>query len=228
MYHCNFLNGDFPMTLFHGKKILTFVPVAVFVVTIILITGSGCVTSPKANAPVNGVKTNVTVTPTFSLQTPVEVVTHQSSGQASAAQSLWLHMNSLMNITIPQEERDNYTGPFFINGTTNLQAGEPLSLELSSTCTIPACTEEGRPGTIGCCGFNQYYDGNTIVQNNATGVNTWSFLVNTSPDIITIYEMNGKVDNVNGIAVSVVHGNQTDEDYVTAQGLFFMKLQGVP
>ena len=40
--------------------------------------------------------------------------------------------------------------------------------------------------------------------------------------------MNGKVDNVNGIAVSVVHGNQTDEDYVTAQGLFFMKLQGVP
>jgi hypothetical protein len=205
------------MTSIHGKCILMFVPVAVFVVTIMLIMSSGCVTSSNANE---------SVTVTSLQQTPVEVVTQHSSGQSLAGQSLWLHMDSLQNITVPPGERLSYTGPFFINGTTNLPAREPLSLELDSTCTIP-CPSRPFPETIGCCGADNY-GGYTEVQQSATGVNTWSFLVNTSPDNMTVFEINDKVDDTNGITVSVAHGNHTDEDYVTAQGLFFMKLQGVP
>ncbi|MGA7627837.1 MAG: hypothetical protein WCA60_05045, partial [Methanoregula sp.] len=72
------------------------------------------------------------------------------------------------------------------------------------------------------------YTGYTVVQKIYTGMNTWSFLVNTSPDTITISYLNDKVDDNNGIAVSVAYGNETDENYVNAQGSFFMKLQGVP
>ncbi|MGB8308874.1 MAG: hypothetical protein WCE65_03460 [Methanoregula sp.] len=215
------------MTSLHGKRIKMFVPVAIFVVTIILIMSSACINPKGANESAPAINATVSVAVTSPQQTPVAGITQQSSEPTSAAQSLWIHIDPLKNITLLPGEEDNYTGPFFINGSTNLPPGEVLSLNLGSTCAWPCPYDPSPPKKIGCCGFDRY-TGYTVVQKNYTGMNTWSFLVNTSPDTITISYLNDKVDDNNGIAVSVAYGNETDENYVNAQGSFFMKLQGVP
>ena len=57
----------------------------------------------------------------------------------SSKRSMWIHMDPLQDIVIPPEEAYDYTGPFFVNGTTNFDTGENLSIQLSSIMLSPMC-----------------------------------------------------------------------------------------
>jgi hypothetical protein len=71
-----------------------------------------------------------------------------------------------------------YTGDLIINGTTNLPAGETISLGIYSNCMLP-CQKKCVEYTVSCCGCG--YDGDIIkVQNGSNGINIWTVTVNTS------------------------------------------------
>ena len=55
----------------------------------------------------------------------------------SSKRSMWIHMDPLQDIVIPPEEAYDYTGPFFVNGTTNFDTGENLSIELTRYALSP-------------------------------------------------------------------------------------------
>jgi len=147
----------------------------------------------------------------------------------SPERSMWIHMDPLQDIVIPPEEAYDYTGPFFINGTTNFDAGENLSIELSSLCFVPCAKREATDiGNIGCCGDITSYAEYTKVQGSSTGLNTWSVLVNTTPDHFVIARINGMIDDTNRFEVYVTDVNRTADDNGWDSADFVLRVQGVP
>ncbi|MGB8891368.1 MAG: hypothetical protein WCC86_04820, partial [Methanoregula sp.] len=63
------------MTSLHGKRIKMFVPVAIFVVTIILIMSSACINPKGANESAPAINATVSVAVTSPQQTPVAGIT---------------------------------------------------------------------------------------------------------------------------------------------------------
>jgi hypothetical protein len=141
----------------------------------------------------------------------------------------WILIDSFQNITIPPEAVSDYTGPFFVNGTTNLPTGENLSIELSSLCFWPCPKRESTvTGNIGCCGDVGSHVEYTTVQERSDWINTWSFLVNTTPDRISISRENGLIDDTNRLQVYVSSVNRTEEENGWDCANFVVKVTGIP
>jgi hypothetical protein len=147
----------------------------------------------------------------------------------SSGHNMWIHMDPLQDISIPPEEAYDYTGPFFVNGTTNFGVGENLSIELSSLCFLPCAKREATDiGNIGCCGDISSYVEYTKVQGSSSGINTWSVLVNTTPDHFVISRINGRIDDTNRFEVYVTDVNRTANDNGWDSADFVLRVQGNP
>jgi hypothetical protein len=146
---------------------------------------------------------------------------------AQSTQTRWIQIDPLPDITIRPEERGNYTGPFFINGTTNLPEGEILSIELISSCySMPCPPWSAYNHAIGCCGDGMYKD-ITKVQNDASGINRWSVLVNTTPTKISITTINGAIDDYNSLEVYVSSTKRTTDENGWDLADFVVRVQGL-
>jgi hypothetical protein len=141
----------------------------------------------------------------------------------------WVRIGPLQDVVIQPDEQNDYSGPFLINGTTNLPAGENLSLALMSWCNWP-CPKQDPSGTgkIGCCGNIDRYVMYTKVQENPAGANTWSFLINTAPDRIVIGRENGMIGDTNLFEVFVTGVNRTAGDNEWDLADFVIRVRGVP
>jgi len=155
------------------------------------------------------------------------LVVQDEKNITSLQPDLWIQIDPLHDLVIPPEERNEYTGPFIVNGTTNLNIGENLSIELSSICAMP-CPPQPSPGRIGCCGDNPRHIEYTRVQGSSNGTNTWSFLVNTAPDRFVIYQINDRIDDHNPFQLYVADVNRTIGDNRWDQANFFLKVLGTP
>ena len=62
----------------------------------------------------------------------------------------WIRIDPLPDQIVSEKDRPEYSGNFFINGTTNLQQGTELVLTMGSTCMLP-CPKMASDD-IGCCG----------------------------------------------------------------------------
>ena len=123
----------------------------------------------------------------------------------------------------------NFTGPFFINGTTNLPPGTNLSLKISSLCFFPCPKydpeKEGR--TLGCCGTEPDYSTAALVKEHSPGPNIWSFQVNTSPVRIQIGSSNGQIGDTNRFRAIVRDVNRTPDDNRWDMADFGVRMEGV-
>jgi hypothetical protein len=142
----------------------------------------------------------------------------------------WIQIDPLRDVIVLPENRLNYTGPFFINGITSLPPGTNLSLEISSLCfwPCPKYDPEKEGSTLGCCGTEEKYEAFTLVKENTTGQNTWSFPVNTSPVRIVIGTENGQVGDTNRFRALVKDVNRTIDDNRWDLADFVVRVQGVP
>ena len=142
----------------------------------------------------------------------------------------WIQIDPVRDIVVLPEDRLNYTGPFFINGTTSLPPETNLSLEISSLCfwLCPKYNPENESRTLGCCGTEEKYTAVTLVKEHTPGQNTWSFPVNTSPVRIVIGTENGRVGDTNRFRALVKDVNRTIDDNRWDLADFVVRVQGVP
>lgn len=131
----------------------------------------------------------------------------------------WIRIDPLPDRVISKKEMSEYSGNFFINGTTNLAQGTELSLTMGSTCMLPC--PKMVSDDIGCCGSN--YERVTSVLEGPCGVNTWSFPVNSSPYRIKMMGVNGKYGDTNGFLVYVIRKNQTQDGNEWDLAQFFIR-----
>ena len=104
----------------------------------------------------------------------------------------------------------DYTGNFYINGTTNQPPGEQVHLVMKSLCYLP-CPKTGSTNTIGCCGSHDYENVATV-QEGQCGINTWSVFVNATPDRFVVARLNGDYGDLNAFLVLVTQMNRTTDD----------------
>jgi hypothetical protein len=142
----------------------------------------------------------------------------------------WIQIDPIRDVIVLPEDRLNYTGPFFINGTTSLPPGTNLSLEISSLCfwPCPKYDPDQEGATLGCCGTRLEYTTATLVKEHSPGQNTWSFPVNTSPVRIVIGTENGRVGDTNRFRALVKDVNRTIDDNRWDLADFVVRVQGVP
>jgi hypothetical protein len=124
----------------------------------------------------------------------VSATTNNSTTLVTASQNAtpysiqWIQINPIPDHFVPPDEQENYTGNFFINGTTNLVPGQEINVDMSNG-DMPPCPKNcwdipTRVFYPCACGINATYSGTTKVIGNPDGNNTWSFFVNTSPRVI--------------------------------------------
>ena len=115
----------------------------------------------------------------------------------------WIRIDPLPDLILPESRMQNFTGNFFVNGTTNLPPGGKINLTISSTCFLPCpkTTSEN----IGCCGSS--YEDVADIRAGPCGVDTWSFYVNTVPNRISVGRVNGVYGDRNGFLVMVSQAN---------------------
>ena len=126
--------------------------------------------------------------PAVSATTNTSTTLLASSQNATPATTQWIQISPIPDQYVRPDERGNYTGNFFINGTTNLAPGQEIRVDMSNG-DLPPCPKYcwDNPARIFypcACGINATYSGTTKVIENPHGNNTWSFFVNTSPRII--------------------------------------------
>jgi hypothetical protein len=142
----------------------------------------------------------------------------------------WIQVDPIRDVIVLPEDRMNFTGPFFINGTTNLPPGTNLSLEISSLCfwPCPKYDPDQEGATLGCCGTQEKYTAATRAEEQAPGLCSWSFLVNTSPARVVIGTENGRIGDTNRFRAIVKDVNRTIDDNRWDLADFVVRVQGVP
>jgi hypothetical protein len=142
----------------------------------------------------------------------------------------WIRIDPIRDVVVLPEDRQNYTGPFFITGTTSLPQGTNLSLEISSLCfwPCPKYDPEKEGATLGCCGTRDKFTAFARVKEHTPGQNTWSFPVNTSPVRIVIGTENGRVGDTNRFRALVKDVNRTMDDNRWDLADFVVRVRGVP
>ena len=142
----------------------------------------------------------------------------------------WIQTDPIRDVVVLPDDRLNYTGPFFINGTTSLPPGTNLSLEISSLCfwPCPKYDPEKEGKTLGCCGTVEKYTAATRAEEQTPGLCSWSFRVNSSPARIVIGTENGRVGDTNRFGALVKDVNRTIDDNRWDLADFVVRVRGVP
>jgi len=135
----------------------------------------------------------------------------------------WIHMDPLPDKVIPITLRNTYTGNFFVNGTTSLPPGEQLNISMMSLCTLP-CQKTLTSSRIGCCGAENY-ESSIVVREGPCGINTWSLLVNTTPNLIGMTTVNSIFSDFNAFSVSVSGRNRTADDNLWDAATFIVRVR---
>jgi hypothetical protein len=138
------------------------------------------------------------------------LIVQDTNNLTTQTQNDWIHIDPVPDPVIPEKDRENYTGNFFINGTTNQRPGEQVHLTVTSLCFLP-CPKTSSLDTIGCCGSNNYENVATI-REGLCGINTWSVFVNTTPNRITVTRLNGEYGDLNMFLVQASQINRTKDD----------------
>jgi hypothetical protein len=135
----------------------------------------------------------------------------------------WIRVGPFPDQVIPIILRNNYTGNFFVNGTTSLPMGEQLNITMMSLCIQP-CPKTPAPGRIGCCGAENY-ESSVVVREGYCGINTWSLLVNTTPNLIGMTTVNGVFGDFNIFLVSVSGRNRITNDNLWDAATFVVRVR---
>ncbi len=136
----------------------------------------------------------------------------------------WIRIDPIPDQFVSGSERSNYTGNFFINGTTNLPMGEEIRLSMYSMCYSTCMKSSADNHAIGCCGDGSYKSSATV-QEGSCGFNTWSVFVNTTPTVIWIATFNGVSGDHNPLVVDVRGQNRTATDNEWDAALFYGRLK---
>lgn len=151
------------------------------------------------------------------------LIVQNGSDVNTTAKNDWIRINPLLDQVISLNQRNNYTGNFFVNGTTSLLPGDQLDIAMMSSC-ISLCQKTSEPGTIGCCGA-EYYTHSVDVREGSCGVNTWSLLVNTTPDHMGMRMSNGAFSDLNEFSVSASGRNRTVTDNLWDAARFVVRVK---
>ncbi|MFA4878265.1 MAG: hypothetical protein WC586_12750 [Methanoregula sp.] len=138
------------------------------------------------------------------------LIVQDTNNLTAHTQKDWIRIDPIVDPVISEKDRDEYTGNFFINGTTNQPTGNQVHLVVTSLCFRP-CPKMSFLNTIGCCGSNNYENVATIREGQC-GINTWSVFVNTTPNRITISRLNGEYGDLNAFLVIATQMNRTKDD----------------
>jgi hypothetical protein len=128
------------------------------------------------------------VIPAVSATTNTSTAFLAASENVTPSSTQWIHISPIPDQFVPPDEQGNYTGNFFINGTTNLAPGQEINVDMSNGDLPPCpkyCWDNPAHVFYPCaCGINATYSGTTKIIENPEGNNAWSFFVNTSPRTI--------------------------------------------
>jgi len=142
----------------------------------------------------------------------------------SLKRNTWIQIDPIPDQVITFSERQQYSGGFFINGTTNLLPDDDISLIMGSTCMLP-CPKTASDD-IGCCGSN--FERVVKVKEGFCGINTWSVLVNTTPNRIRLVSVNNEIGDRNGFLVSVTRQNRIADDNAWDSANFVIRVKDEP
>lgn len=158
------------------------------------------------------------------------LIAGKGTDRTAPENNTWIQIDTIRDVIVLPENRLNYTGPFFINGTTNLPPGTNLSLEISSLCfwPCPKYDPDQEGATLGCCGTVEKYTAATRAVEKTHGLCSWSFLVNSSPARIVIGTENGRIGDTNRFRALVKDVNRTIDDNRWDLADFVVRVQGVP
>ncbi len=138
------------------------------------------------------------------------LIVQDTNNLTTHKQNDWIHIDPIPDPIIAEEDRKEYTGNFFINGTTNLPPGEQVHLTIGSLCFLP-CPKTSTPNAIGCCGSN-VYENVATVREGPCGTSTWSVFVNTTPNRFIVVSINGEYGDANTFLVMATQVNRTRDD----------------
>jgi len=138
------------------------------------------------------------------------LIVQDTNNLTAQKQNDWIQIDPIFDPVILKKDRKQYTGNFFINGTTNQAPGEQIHLAVKSLCILP-CQKASSGNTIGCCG-DYDYENVATVQEGHCGINTWSVFVNTVPNRFTVSSINGEFGDLNAFLVMVNQVNRSMDD----------------
>jgi hypothetical protein len=159
---------------------------------------AGCISPSSPPVPYAG-NMNISATSTLPVTTSSPIVTSAPGQNPQENTSLYINVNPIFH---------HYLGDIIVlNGTTNLPAGEMITLGISTT-EFHTCLNRGvqYPGVCACC---EGIGDSAAIISGGYGVNTWSWNVNTSqygfhqgyPYVLYVSGRNGLVENSSHFSV---------------------------